>query len=681
MNQTLKYLLLAIFTMFAIHICLAAEPDDFPKTYKASRDANGNAVIRYGLIDKYGNRISNAIYEKISPFASNRIALVKKDGLYGYLYASGEYFIEPYLKDAQSFNEFGLAAIKIESKWGIINNKREWVLKDIFDKIEPFQDNGLTIVKYESKYGLVDTLGNVVLSVIYDKVENFDNTGYAYIKIGKHFGVVDKQGRPIVPTEYKDKKSAMAAVSNIKPKFENLKEAALAMTATEGQTSPTATDSENKRQEEEQRLLAEKSRQEEEQRYAEARKRLKETSTLKNYIAANLGDWNDYLASKSLGLPSEEEIRNFIEKEIRIWQVKGEFEPTAKWKERVNDSTRTAKITTMADSIFSENSKKVDAVRAEYKKAYEALADKFCYSIAEQFASQNLEIRPYDADNETFLICTSDFGNFLLPVPLEDAPDFKKDWDRWKKTAIATFVPNGEDVVLKSVKIGEYSYDSDMNATYAQVDVEYNFKPIDVAQLYRNPDADENFAMSSTISGPSNRNAGIQTETVKISAGSTPDIDINIPEGTPTAIPTFAVVIANGDYAHASKVSHAENDGRIMTQYLTRTLGIPENNVATFINATYGQMASAISMLQDVGDAYKGSDFNIIFYYVGHGLPDDEGKKSYILPVDIDPRQVSICMPLDKIYANLGNIGAKNVTVMVDACFSGTNHGDGMLIP
>ena len=118
-----------------------------------------------------------------------------------------------------------------------------------------------------------------------------------------------------------------------------------------------------------------------------------------------------------------------------------------------------------------------------------------------------------------------------------------------------------------------------------------------------------------------------------------------------------------------------------MTQYLTRTLGIPENNVATFINATYGQMASAISMLQDVGEAFDGSDFNIIFYYVGHGLPDDDGKKSFILPVDIDPRQVSICMPLEKIYADLGNMGAKNVTVMVDACFSGTNHGEGMLIP
>ncbi|MDE7418702.1 MAG: caspase family protein, partial [Muribaculaceae bacterium] len=438
---------------------------------------------------------------------------------------------------------------------------------------------------------------------------------------------------------------------------------------------------EKARQEEEQRLLAEKARQKEEQRYAEARKRLQETPTLNNYIAANLGDWNDYLASKNINIPSDDEIQNFIEEEVSKWQIKGEFEPTAKWKERVNETTRTAKINAIADSIFSANSKNLEAVRAEYRKKYEELVDKYCAGIAEQFASQNLEIRPYDADNETFLISTTDFGDFLLPVPLEEAPGFKSEWDTWKSAAIATFMPNGEDVVLKSVKIGKYSYDSDMDATYAQVDVDYNFKPVDVTQLNHRLEAGDNLAMNSGNSTAATHNKGFQTTKVKISAGTTPDTDINIPIGKPSETPTFAVVIANGQYAHASEVSHAENDGRIMTQYLTRTLGIPENNVATFINATYGQMASAISMLQDVGDAYQGSDFNIIFYYVGHGLPDDEGKKSYILPVDIDPRQVSICMPLEKIYADLGNMGAKNVTVMVDACFSGTNHGDGMLIP
>ncbi|MDE5813636.1 MAG: caspase family protein, partial [Muribaculaceae bacterium] len=435
------------------------------------------------------------------------------------------------------------------------------------------------------------------------------------------------------------------------------------------------------REEEQKRLLAEQQRKEEELRKAEASKRLAQTPSLKNYIAAKLGDWSDFLAAKNLNIPTDEEVRGIIEAEVERWQVKGEFEPTAKWKERVNETTRAAKINALADSILGNSTKAVEAAQNDYRNAYGELVDSYCADIARQFESQNLVIKPYDADNETFLISTDTFGDFLLPVPLDEAPGFKQEWDKWKTGAIATFVPNGDDVALKSVKIGKYTYDSDMDATYAQVDVEYNFKPIDLAGLHSRLDAGADLAMKTTSDSAPSRSKGFQTEKIRISAGNAPDVDINIPQGDTKLANTFAVVIANGDYAHASKVAHAENDGRVMAQYLTRTLGIPESNVATFINATYGQMASAISMLQDIGEAYKGSDFNLMFYYVGHGLPDDEGKKSYILPVDIDPRMVSICMPLEKIYADLGNLGAKNVTVMVDACFSGTNHGDGMLVP
>ncbi|MDE5794491.1 MAG: WG repeat-containing protein [Muribaculaceae bacterium] len=717
MNHTIiRIFWLAFLFLATAQSSLAIEKKDFPTIYeKRITDETGNTKTKYGYTTE-NDLLTDAIFDKAYPFSPNGLALVSYNNHYGFINTKGKYYIEVGLKGAHPFGQFRVTAIKIKTKWGLINDKDNvWVLKDIFDEIDNFQPNGLAIVKYEKKYGLVDTLGNVVLPVIYDKIEKFDKSGYAYIKSGNKFGVVDKRGRAIVQPDYKDKKSALAAISD-RPKFGSLKETLLADNSTQNNkkeeeekkqkllaeqkqkeeeakilAAQKRLEEENKRlaeqkqkeAEEQERLLAEQNlRQEEEiRRQAEARKRLDETPTLNNYIAANLGSWNDYLAAQNINIPSDEEIRSFIEEEVSKWQIKGEFEPTAKWKERVNETTRTAKINAMADSIFSVNSKNVEAVRAEYRKKYEELVDKYCAGIAEQFASQNLEIKPYDADNETFLISTTDFGDFLLPVPLDEAPGFKQEWDNWKSAAIASFMPNGDDVVLKSVSIGKYKYDSDMDATYAQVDVDYNFKPVDVAQLSSRLDEGDNLAMNSANSGSANQNKGFQTTKVKISAGSTPDTDLNIPVGKPSDIPTFAVVIANGNYDHASKVDHAENDGRIMAQYLTRTLGIPESNVATFINATYGQMASAISMLQDVGDAYNGSDFNIIFYYVGHGLPDDEGKKSYILPVDIDPRQVSICMPLEKIYADLGNMGAKNVTVMVDACFSGTNHGEGMLIP
>ena len=109
-------------------------------------------------------------------------------------------------------------------------------------------------------------------------------------------------------------------------------------------------------------------------------------------------------------------------------------------------------------------------------------------------------------------------------------------------------------------------------------------------------------------------------------------------------------------------------------------MGIPEKNITTDIDATYGQMASAMSHLRDIAEAYGNGTFDVIFYYVGHGLPDDESRKSYILPVDVDPRNTDVCYPLDKLYGQLGELGANSVTVLIDACFSGANHGDGMLL-
>lgn len=689
----------------------------------------------YGYVDTKGEFFMPVGLKEARPFNQFGLAIIKHARSKWSVIDTQKYIIVKEIFDKiEDYQSNGLAIVKYEGKYGLVDTLGNVVLPVIYDKVDNFDKSGYAYIKSGNKIGVVDKRGRTIVPaehkdkksamaaissrpkfgnlqdlVAAENSRNQQNTDDQK-KLAEQKRKEEEQRllasqkqkeeeqerllaeqkekeeeQQILLAEQKQKEEEYQKIIAERQKRKEEQDKALAeqkqKEEQEKQQKLLAEQKQKEEQEKQQKLLAEQKRKEEEQRQAEARKRLEETPTLNNYIAANLGDWADYLASKDINVPSDEEIRNFIEEEVSKWQIKGEFEPTAKWKERVNETTRTAKINAMADSIFSVNSKNVENVRAEYRKKYEALVDKYCAGIAEQFASQTLEIKPYDADNETFLISTSDFGDFLLPVPLDEAPGFKQEWDKWKSAAIASFVPNGEDVVLKSVSIGKYKYDSDMNATYAQVDVDYNFKPVDVAQLNRRLGDEDNLAMNSSNNSSANQNKGFNTTKVKISAGTTPDTDINIPSGSPSSTPTFAVVIANGDYQHASKVNHAENDGKVMTQYLTRTLGIPEGNVATFINATYGQMASAISMLQDIGDAYAGSDFNIMFYYVGHGLPDDEGKKSYILPVDIDPRQVSICMPLEKIYADLGNLGAKNVTVMVDACFSGTNHGDGMLIP
>jgi uncharacterized caspase-like protein len=100
--------------------------------------------------------------------------------------------------------------------------------------------------------------------------------------------------------------------------------------------------------------------------------------------------------------------------------------------------------------------------------------------------------------------------------------------------------------------------------------------------------------------------------------------------------------------------------------------------VRSYTNATYGTMLSAMADIKNIAKAYKG-DICVIFYYAGHGVPNEESRDAFLLPVDADGRQTEACYPVSRLYKELGELGARNVTVFMDACFSGAQRGEGML--
>ena len=70
---------------------------------------------------------------------------------------------------------------------------------------------------------------------------------------------------------------------------------------------------------------------------------------------------------------------------------------------------------------------------------------------------------------------------------------------------------------------------------------------------------------------------------------------------------------------------------------------------------------------------------NVIFYYAGHGVPDEATRETYLLPIDGVGNMVSSGYKLSELYAALDSMPAKRVTVFMDACFSGSARGEGML--
>lgn len=427
-------------------------------------------------------------------------------------------------------------------------------------------------------------------------------------------------------------------------------------------------------------------------------------ATLREWMELAVMPWDVYSKGKLNNLePLEQFLKRKIEPEINAWQKKGEFESTAEWQKRVNERTRQAKIDALSKTYKAEYSKMLEKhkkdyakVVEDYKKYYNKQFDLYVDTRIKDigFSNDKLTLSTYDADNQSYMISTGcSIGDILLPVPVAEAKKFKEKWnDEFRRYAKLHYVPSGDDMVLTSVTFEDaygktYTYDSNTKAQYAVTDINYNFKPVEIA-LSDEEDVTYTFDPVEVIkqsvvhtSAPKSvggKKADVQRK--KVIAGTLAEVDKNIPKNPANdSRNTFAVIIANEDYTQVQPVEFAANDGQTFAKYCTQTLGIPEKRVFTLINATYGEIIDAMQKLKALGEAYNG-DMNVIFYYAGHGIPDESTKDAYLLPVDANGRSSAACYSLKKLIEELGSLGARTTTVFIDACFSGAKRDKGMLI-
>ena len=89
-------------------------------------------------------------------------------------------------------------------------------------------------------------------------------------------------------------------------------------------------------------------------------------------------------------------------------------------------------------------------------------------------------------------------------------------------------------------------------------------------------------------------------------------------------------------------------------------------------------MQQGISKLNKLSELSEGKA-KLIFYYAGHGLPDETNKEAYIMPVDISGNNVTSGIKLNDVYKKLLEFPNKKVTVFLDACFSGGARNQGLI--
>lgn len=510
-------------------------------------------------------------YEYAGHFKDN-LALVKVDDKYGFIDKKGTFVIKPIYSYARDFvNGFAVIGAKMYNKiiWGIIDKSGKIILSPLYPELLDFSE-GLIAFKssLSNKWGFLDETGKTVIRDKFVSVSSFKN-GLAHIYDGLSRGFINKNGILICSENYKPDK-----YFEIKSQYlneTNLK------TYTDLDFYPICVENKfvNK--------------------WGYGRVCLNE------YISSKIENWDKYLAShlKDIGT-YEKYLKYHIEQEINKWQQKGEFEPTIKWRERVNETSRKQKIDELTIKYREEYEKNIltykklyTELAEEYKRKYNKYRDEYytlkSHSKKENFKKNNFILMTYDADNQSFMIKSdNNQGDILISVPLEEAPSFKQNWNTIKQTITPTFIPSGDDVVLTSVEVTngnkKYVYDSHTQAKYAVTDINYNFDPVEISI----PEvADVNYTFdpveviqstvvqtSPTVKGLEANNTTIERKSIDATKQS--DVDINIPQNTiQKNSNTFVVIIANEDYQRVSDVQYANNDGKLFAEYCQRTLGLP----------------------------------------------------------------------------------------------------------
>lgn len=163
------------------------------------------------------------------------------------------------------------------------------------------------------------------------------------------------------------------------------------------------------------------------------------------------------------------------------------------------------------------------------------------------------------------------------------------------------------------------------------------------------------------------------------------DVDSNVPEARAPRPDDIAVIVGNRNYRRAPEVTYALNDARSMRVYVERALGFRPGNIIYLEDATLSDMKVLFGDVGDpngrVADLVKPGRSEVWVFYSGHGAPDPSARKAFLMPVDADANRLGLTgLSVDMLYENLSKIGARHVTVVIDACFSGASGGGQMLI-
>ncbi|MEO1652849.1 MAG: caspase family protein, partial [Bacteroidota bacterium] len=165
------------------------------------------------------------------------------------------------------------------------------------------------------------------------------------------------------------------------------------------------------------------------------------------------------------------------------------------------------------------------------------------------------------------------------------------------------------------------------------------------------------------------------------------DVDQNRPQAKAKNPHAIAVIIGNQHYQDKDipMVDFAQKDAQSMKNYLVQSFGYSPENVLYYEDASLANFNAIFGTAQNhkglLYNYVKAEESDVFIYYSGHGAPSPEDKTAYFIPVDCSAELVNLNgYSVNTFYDNVARLPFRNLTLVIDACFSGLSEG-GNIIP
>ena len=135
-----------------------------------------------------------------------------------------------------------------------------------------------------------------------------------------------------------------------------------------------------------------------------------------------------------------------------------------------------------------------------------------------------------------------------------------------------------------------------------------------------------------------------------------------------------AIVIGIQNYKNLPHASYAINDAIQFKEHAVRYLGVKPENVKLLTDHNAQRADILLAFKYWLPAHINSGKTDVIIYFSGHGLSQEQVKQRYFLPFDVNTDLLEeTAINQKNLFKQISQAGARSVVVFLDTCFSGVS--------